>query len=170
MWPPRKPRRFPTEGRAFSRTRPDSPANRTRARPRNTTARFDRRRKWRQGRQNNEEESAAMATGRRLQTRPVHRLRHCSTPFSSASLVIRMILPPLPRILETWGHWWVPRERGNRCKLAEGLVSRRMGFIRRPLAQSDQRLVWDRAETAPRRSDQGPPPKNVFDAMYHFSK
>ena len=50
---------------------------------------------------NNEEEAAAMAAWRRLQTRPVDRLRHCSTPFSSASLVIRMILPALPQVLKT---------------------------------------------------------------------
>jgi len=42
-----------------------------------------------------------MAAWRRLQTRPVHRLRHFYTPFSSASLVIRMILPALPEVLKT---------------------------------------------------------------------
>ena len=52
------------------------------------------------GNNNEEEAAAAMAARRRLQTRPTHRLRHCSTPFSSASLVIRMILPALPLVLK----------------------------------------------------------------------
>src|ERR1017187_9058240 len=47
MWPRQKQRRFPTAGRAFSRTRPHSRATRTRGRRRNRRARCGRQRRWR---------------------------------------------------------------------------------------------------------------------------
>ena len=50
---------------------------------------------------NNEKEAAATAGLRRMRRRPVDGLGHCSTPFSSASLVIRMILPR-PRQVASW--------------------------------------------------------------------
>src|SRR5207302_9335287 len=54
MWLPQKSRKFPTEDSAFSRTRPDNRATRTRARPRSMTARSGCRRKCRQERQQRE--------------------------------------------------------------------------------------------------------------------
>src|SRR6266849_4095197 len=38
---------------------------------------------------------------RRVHPWPVNRLGHCSTPLASTPLVIRIILPPLPQVLET---------------------------------------------------------------------